>query len=104
MEHNIIQAEVDRAISIRVGGIEKQLDEVRVLLTRMVLIEERQSNYKADNETLRKDVNKLFDEVRMLQTTTAVQETNGKHTDQILWKVVSGVLALGIFILEFFKK
>lgn len=104
MEHNIIQAEVDRAISIRVGGIEKQLDEVRVLLTRMVLIEERQSNYKADNETLRKDVNKLFDEVRALQTTTAVQETNGKHTDQILWKVVSGVLALGIFILEFFKK
>lgn len=104
MEHNIIQAEVDRAISIRVGGIEKQLDEVRVLLTRMVLIEERQSIYKADNETLRKDVNKLFDEVRALQTTTAVQETNGKHTDQILWKVVSGVLALGIFILEFFKK
>lgn len=104
MEHNIIQAEVDRAISIRVGGIEKQLDEVRVLLTRMVLIEERQSIYKADNETLRKDVNKLFDEVRMLQTTTAVQETNGKHTDQILWKVVSGVLAIGIFILEFLKK
>ena len=104
MEHNIIQVEVDRAISIRVGGIEKQLDEVRVLLTRMVLIEERQSNYKVDNETLRKDVNKLFDEVRALQTTTAVQETNGKHTDQILWKVVSGVLALGIFILEFFKK
>lgn len=104
MEHTVIQAEVDRAISIRVGGIEKQLDEVRVLLTRMVLIEERQSNYKADNETLRKDVNKLFDEVRMLQTTTAVQETNGKHTDQILWKVVSGVLAIGIFILEFLKK
>jgi len=104
MEHNIIQEEVDRAISIRVGGIEKQLDEVRALLTRMVRIEERQSIYKADNETLRKDVNKLFDEVRALQTTTAVQETNGKHTDQILWKVVSGVLALGIFILEFFKK
>jgi hypothetical protein len=103
MEHNIIQAEVDRAISIRVGGIEKQLDEVRALLTRMVLIEERQSIYKADNEALRKDVNKLFDEVRILQTTTAVQETNGKHTDQILWKVVSGVLAIGIFILELFK-
>ena len=104
MEHKIIQAEVDRAISIRVGGIEKQLDEVRALLTRMVLIEERQSTYKADNEALHKDVNKLFDEVRMLQTTTAVQETNGKHTDQILWKVVSGILALGIFILEFLKK
>jgi hypothetical protein len=104
MEHNIIQAEVDRAISIRVGGIEKQLDEVRVLLTRMVLIEERQSNYKADNETLRKDVNKLFDQVRILQTTTAVQETNGKNTDQILWKVISGILALGMVVIEFFRR
>jgi hypothetical protein len=104
MEHNIIQAEVDRAISVRVGGIEKQLDEVRVLLTRMVLIEERQSNYKADNETLRKDVNKLFDQVRILQTTTAVQETNGKNTDQILWKVISGILALGMVVIEFFRR
>jgi hypothetical protein len=104
MEHTIIQAEVDRAISIRVGGIEKQLDEVRALLTRMVLIEERQSIYKADNETLRKDVNKLFDQVRMLQTATAVQETNGKNTDQILWKVISGILALGMVVIEFFRR
>lgn len=104
MEHTLIQTEVDRAISIRVGGIEKQLDEVRALLTRMVLVEERQTNYKSDNEKLRLDVNKLFDEVRILQTTTAVQETNGRHIDQILWKVISGILALSMIAIEFFKK
>ena len=104
MEHTIIQAEVDRAISIRVGGIEKQLDEVRALLTRMVLVEERQTNYKNDSEKLRLEVNNLFDRIRLIETNAAVQGNNVKHTDQLLWKVISGVLAIGIFVLEFFKK
>lgn len=101
---NDVQQAVDRAIAVRVGGIEKQLDEVRALLTRMVLVEERQSNYKNETEGLRKDVNTLFERVRIVETTNAVQETNGKHTDQLLWKLISGVLAIGIFVLEFFKK
>ncbi len=99
-----VQMAVDRAISTRVGGIEKQLDEVRALLTRMVLVEERQSNYKNESEKLRADINALFDRVRLMETTTAVQETNGKHTDQLLWKVISGVLGLGIVVIEFFKR
>lgn len=103
VEHEIQQS-VDRAISVRVGGIEKQLDEVRALLTRMVLVEERQSNYKNDSEKLRSDVNNLFERIRILETTSAVQGNNVKHTDHLLWKVISGALAIGIFALEFFRK
>lgn len=99
-----VQTAVDRAVGARVGGIEKQLDEVRALLTRMVLVEERQTNYKADNERLRKDVDELFSRIRVVETENAVQDTKGKHIDQILWKVISGVLAAAVFALEFFRR
>jgi aspartyl/asparaginyl beta-hydroxylase (cupin superfamily) len=104
MEHDLIKTEIDRAISIHLSGIEKQLNEMRELLTRIVIIEERQSAQKIENENLRRDVSKLFDQVRLLQTTTEVQATNVKNTDQILWKVISGILALGLVVIEFFKK
>lgn len=109
--HQDVKIAIDQVIGQRLSGIESTLDEVKTLLTRMVLVEERMATYKADNADLRKSLDALYDRMRALEKDAAVNDAKDAgqaavararmaSTERTLWAILSGALALGIAIFE----
>lgn len=78
-----IQSAVYKAIDQRLGGIEDELRGVRELLTRMVVVEERQRDYRAENNQIKNALDNLYDRMRKLETETAVNAARNAGEDRV---------------------
>ena len=110
--HQDVKIAIDQVIGQRLSGIESTLDEVKTLLTRMVLVEERMATYKADNAELRKAIDVLYDRLRAVEKDAAVNAaldagqdkvtgTRLATTERVIWAALTGAVAL---LVDYFHK